>query len=137
MEKGVFQMFPASAKTSSLLRFCRILGDIEIFTILYNFINLSGKAGLSMASCIIYVSVSGKFVSLGAGVICYQSHCYTRIAIPTLLLSVTATNWIATTISATDINCYLLPLLQPELLSSFTATLHFCYKGTLAYKLVD
>ena len=73
----------------------------------------------------------------GAGVICYQSHCYTRIAIPTLLLSVTATNWIATTISATDINCYLLPLLQPELLSSFTATLHFCYKGTLAYKLVD
>lgn len=66
----------------------------------------------------------------GAGVICYQSHCYTRKAIPTLLLSVTATNWIATTISATDINCYLLPLLQPELLSSFTATLHFCYKGT-------
>ena len=68
-------------------------------------------------------------LELGAGVICYQSHCYTQNAIPTLLLSVTAKTWIATTISATDIKCYLLPLLQPELLPSFTATLHFCYKG--------
>ena len=50
-------------------------------------------------------------LELGAGVICYQSHCYTQNAIPTLLLSVTATTWIATTISATDFKCYLLPLL--------------------------
>ena len=69
-----------------------------------------------------------SFTDFGAGIICYQSHCYTRNAKPTLLLSITATTWIATTISATDINCYLLPLPQPELLHFFTATLHFCCK---------
>ena len=71
---------------------------------------------------------------VGAGVICYSLHCYTRFATPVLLQFVTATSSTATMRGAIDHFCYSLPLLHLILLHRFYCYYRHCYRGAALEK---